>query len=132
MSLSNRHIYMRADCLSRLFRPDMLELSGRVQEVVGVGLGSKLARVGLLNEVFITLLLSKVNGVLLAFEVDVSSLHEITRRLPAYQRVLPSVSLGENVPIHSPAATAPVTRLRSGLGLLVDANCSGLELNGSA
>jgi hypothetical protein len=51
----------------------------------------------------------------------VGSLHEITRRLPADQRVLPSVSLGENVPIHSPASTAPVTGLRSGLGFLVDA-----------
>jgi hypothetical protein len=84
----------------------------------------------------------------------VTALHEIARRLPADQRVLPSVSLGENVPVHSPAATAPVTRLRSGLGLLVDTivvvsseyfygeiefscsvdepNCSGLELHGSA
>lgn len=79
MSFSNKHIYIRAGCLSRLFRPDVLELPGGVQEVVGVGLGGKLARVWLLNKVFITLLLSKVNGVLLAFEVDVGSLHEVTR-----------------------------------------------------
>ena len=132
----------------------MLELPGRVQEIVGVRLGSKLARVGFLNKVFVALLLGEVNGVLLALEVDVSALHEIARRLPADQRVLPSVSLGENVPVHSPASTSPVTRLCSGFGLLVDAivvvsseyfygdiefsdgvdepNCSSLELHGSA
>lgn len=48
-----------------LFRADVLQLLGRVHEVVGVSLGSELARVGFLNKVLVTLLLSKVNGILL-------------------------------------------------------------------
>lgn len=104
-----------------LFRPDVLELSGGVQEVVGIRLGSKLARVGLLDKVLVALLLGEVNGILLALEVDVGALHEITRRLPSHQRVFPSVALGEDVPVHAPALATPLAGLSSGLGLLVDA-----------
>lgn len=99
----------------------MLELPGRVQEVVGIGLRSELARVGFLDKVLIALLLSKVNSILLASEVDMGTLHEITRRLPSDQRVLPSMSLREDVPVHSPASAAPVARLSRRLGLLVNA-----------
>lgn len=104
-----------------LFGPDMLELLWCVKEVVGVDLGGKLSGVGLLDEVLVALLLGKVNGVVLAVEVHVSALHEIARRLPAHQRVLPSVALGENIPVHSPAGAPPVAGLSCGLGLLVDA-----------
>ena len=103
-----------------LFRPDMLELLWCVKEVVGVGLGGDFSRVGLLNEVLVTLLLGKVNGVLLVLEVDVGALHEIGRRLPAHQRVLPSVALGEDIPVHSPALAPPGSGLSCGLGLLVN------------
>lgn len=61
-----------------------------------------------------------MNSVLLGFEVDVGSLHKISRRLPSHQRVFPTVSLGENIPIHSPAITPEISRLCSRLGLLVD------------
>lgn len=112
---------MEPGCPSHLFRPDVLKLPGRVQEVVGISLRCKLARVGLLNKVLVTLLFSKVNSILLAREVDVSALHKITRRLPTDQRVLPSMSLGKNIPIHSPASTAPVAGLSRRLSFLVDA-----------
>lgn len=112
---------MEPGCPSHLFRPDVLKLPGRVQEVVGISLRCKLARVGLLNKVLVTLLLSKVNSILLAREVDVGALHKITRRLPTDQRVLPSMSLGKNIPIHSPASTAPVAGLSRRLSFLVDA-----------
>lgn len=108
-------------CTIPLFRPDMLELPCRVQEVVGVGLGADLARVWLLYEVLVTLLLGERNGVLLAVEVDVGPLHEVARGLPTHQRVLPSVTLGEDVPVHAPVLSAEVAGLSRRLGLLVDA-----------
>lgn len=61
-----------------------------------------------------------MNGVLLGFEVDVGSLHEISRRLPSDQRVFPTVSLWQNIPIHSPTITSVISGLCSWLGLLVD------------
>jgi hypothetical protein len=51
----------------------------------------------------------------------VGALHKITRRLPSDQRVLPSMSLRKDVPVHSPASAAPVAGLSRGLGLLVNA-----------
>jgi hypothetical protein len=30
------------------------------------------------------------------------AVHEVGRRLPAHERVLPSVALGEDVPVHQP------------------------------
>lgn len=74
-------IYNMMSCADtlHLFRPDVLELLGRVEEVVGVSLGADLPRLGLLNKVLVALLLSKVNGVVLALEVDVGALHEVTR-----------------------------------------------------
>lgn len=57
----------------------MLQLLGGVQEVVRISLGSELARVGFLNKVLVALLLGKVNGILLGPEVDIRSLHKVTR-----------------------------------------------------
>lgn len=104
-----------------LLRADLLELASRVEEVVGIGLGSEASRVGLLDEVLVALLLGKRNGILLGLEVHVGALHVVTRRLPAHQRVLPAVALGEDVPVHAPVVALPVTGLRSGFRLLVDA-----------
>jgi hypothetical protein len=50
----------------------------------------------------------------------VSALHDITGGLPAHERVLPSVTLSENIPIHSPMMTVPSTRLGRGLRGFVD------------
>jgi hypothetical protein len=50
-------------------------------------------------------------------------LHKITRGLPAHQRIFPSVSLAQDVPIHSPVMAAPLAGLCGRFGWLVDAVC---------
>ena len=69
---------------------------------VGIGLGGGLPLVGLLDKVLVALLFSKVDSVLLGLEIDAVAVHEVGRRLPAHERVLPSVALGEDVPVHQP------------------------------
>lgn len=98
----------------------MFDLLGLVHEVVGVCLWNELALIGLLNKVFVSLLLREQDGVLLGLEVDVSALHDIARGLPAHERVLPSVALSKNIPIHSPMMTVPCTGLGRGLRGFVD------------
>lgn len=85
-----------------LFRSDDLELLGAVCEVVGVCLGHKLPLVRLLHKVFVALLVRKVDGVLLRLELYPVAIHEVCRRLPSHQLVLPPVSLGQDVPVHQP------------------------------
>lgn len=85
----------------------MLEFPLGIEEVISVGLGLNLARVGLLYKVFIALLLGEVNRLFLGLEVDVCPLHDIPRGLPAHQWVLPAVTLRKNIPIHSPALATP-------------------------
>lgn len=104
-----------------LLRADLLELASRVEEVISIGLGAEAASVGLLDEVFVALLLGKLNGILLGVEVHVGALHVVSRRLPAHQRVLPTVALGEDIPVHAPVVALPVAGLRGGFRLLVDA-----------
>jgi hypothetical protein len=50
----------------------------------------------------------------------VSTLHEITGRLPTHQRVLPTVTFLQNVPVHSPVMAVPGTGLRCRLRRLVN------------
>lgn len=97
----------------------MLELFRRIEEVVRIRLGSKVSLVGLLDVVLVTLLLSKANGVLLGLEVDVGALHGVCGRLPADQRVLPAMTLAQNVPIHAPSGAAVGAGLGGGLCRLV-------------
>jgi hypothetical protein len=104
-----------------LFRPDLLQLSGNVCEVVGVGLGDELADIGLLDEVLVALLVSKVDGILLGLELQTLAVHEVTGRGPTHEGVLPAVALGENVPVHEPVLRCPVSGLCGGLCGLVDA-----------
>lgn len=91
-----------------------------MQEVVCIGLGDKLALIGLLNKIFIALLLRKQYRILLGLEVQVSTLHGISRRLPAHQGVFPTVTLRQRIPVHPPMVAMPGTRLRCGLRRLVD------------
>lgn len=107
----------------------MLELPGRIQEVVCIRLGGELPHIRLLNEIFITLLLRKFDSILLALEVQVCTLHIVAGRLPPHQGVLPPVALWQHVPVHSPLLGLPVTRLCSGFSLLIDANRTGLQLD---
>jgi hypothetical protein len=94
-----------------LLRPNMLQLLIAPQKVIRIRLRNNLPTIRLLNKVFITLLLCKPDGVLLALEVQMCALHEISRGLPSHQRVLPSVAFGENIPVHAPVVPMPVTRL---------------------
>jgi hypothetical protein len=77
-----------------------LELLGAVSEQVGIGLGDGLPLVGLLDKVLVALLISELDSVLLGFKLYPVAVHEVGRRLPAHERVLPSVALGQNVPVH--------------------------------
>lgn len=74
-----------------LFSFDVLELPRLVNEVIGVSLGNKFALVWFLNKVLVALLLSKHDRVLLGLELEMSTLHVVSGRLPAYERVLPSM-----------------------------------------
>lgn len=104
----------------RLFGLDVLELTRRVDEVVCVRLGHEPTLIWLLNEVFVSLLLRKPDGLVLCPEVDMGALHAIRRRLPANEGVLPSVSSLQNIPIHSPEVAVPGSRLCSRLRGTVD------------
>lgn len=115
-----------------LLRPNVLELSRRVQEVVRISLGRELPLIRLLHEVLVPLLLSKQDCVLLALEAQMRALHEVARRLPSHQGVLPSVALGQDVPVHPPLLGLPVAGLGGGLGWLVDAHGAALQLHGGA
>lgn len=111
----------------------MLELLGFVDEVVGVSLGDEPALIRLLNEILVSLLLRKHDRILLRLEVQVGTLHAISRRLPAHQRVFPAVSSAKDIPVHSPVVSVPGTRLRRGLGGTVDprgGSATGEEENG--
>lgn len=90
-------------------------------EVVGVGLGNELAHIGLLDEVLVALLVGKVDSILLGLELESLAVHEVCRRGPAHKRVLPSVALGKDVPVHEPVFRCPVAGLCGGLCGLVDA-----------
>lgn len=88
--------------LELLFGENDLELLGLVSKQVGIGLGSGLPLVGLLDKVLVALLVSKLDGILLGLELYPVAVHEVGRRLPAHEWVLPSVALGEDVPVHQP------------------------------
>lgn len=60
-----------------LFGLDMLELLWRMKKVVRIGLRDKLALIRFLDEIFITLFLSKCDSVFLRLEVDMRSLHAV-------------------------------------------------------
>lgn len=70
-------MYSKCQGIIDLFGPDMLELLWRMKEVVRIGLGHEFALIRLLDKIFISLLLSKRNSVLLRLEVQMGSLHAI-------------------------------------------------------
>jgi len=108
-------------CCHPLLRPHLLQLAGAVSELRSVRLEHALSLVGLLHEVLVALLVGKVDRVLLSVEVQAGALHIVCAGLPAHERVLPSVTLGQHIPIDAPLVTVPVTRLGSGLCGAVDA-----------
>lgn len=114
-TLRNSHLY------HPLFRPDLLQLAGAVDELCSIGLGDDLALVRLLDEVLVALLVGKVDRVVLGLEVEAGALHGVCARLPAHERVLPPVALGQDVPVHTPCVAVPVAGLGGGLCGAVDA-----------
>lgn len=105
----------------------MLQLLIRPQEIVGIQFGRYLPLVRLLHEEFIPLLLCKPDGLLPRLEVDMCALHEVGRRLPAHQWILPTMSLCEYVPVHAPLVRVPVAGLCRCLGRSVDAKSNQLK-----
>lgn len=91
-----------------------------MDKVVRVGLGNESALIWLLDEELVSLLLGEHNGIFLRLEVDIGTLHTIGGRLPANERVLPSVTLLQNIPIHAPVVGVPVSRLRCRLRWAID------------
>jgi hypothetical protein len=92
-----------------LLRPNMLQLLWLMQEVVGICLWQNPPLIWLLNIVLISLLVGESNGILLCLESDAFSLHSVCRGLPAHERILPSMALGEWVPVDLPSVRVPCT-----------------------
>lgn len=103
-----------------LLRPNMLQLLIAPQKVISIGLRDNFPTVRLLDKVFVSLLLRKPDSILLALEVQMCALHEISRGLPSHQRILPSVAFGKNIPVHAPLMTMPVAGLCCCLRWAVD------------
>ena len=80
----------------------MLKLLVLVEEVVRVSLGCEAALVGLLDKIFIALLVGESDRILLGIELEVGALHSIGRRLPSHERVLPPVTPLQDIPVHTP------------------------------
>ena len=99
-------------CPKSSFRWYFLELLRAMHEVVRIRLRNYSSLVRLLDKVLVSLLLSKVYGIVSRCKIQVRSLQVVRRRLPSHQRILPSVSLLQYVPIHAPVMTMPVSRLR--------------------
>jgi len=62
-----------------LLRPNMLQLLIAPQKVISIRLRDDLPTVRLLDKVFISLLLCEPNRILLALEIQMCALHEISR-----------------------------------------------------
>jgi hypothetical protein len=75
---------VRSSCLSFLLRLDMLQLLGLMNEVVRVCLRRKPPLSWLLDKVLVALFFRESDGVLFRLEVEVCSLHEISRGLPSH------------------------------------------------
>ena len=91
-----------------------------MHEVVRIRFRNHSSLVRLLHKIFVSLFLSKVNGIVSRYKVQVRSLQVVRRRLPSHQRILPPVSLLQYVPIHAPVMTMPISRLRGCLSRPVD------------
>lgn len=91
MSLSQ---YVQSSCIlpcCSSFRLNVLQRTRLVYEVVGVGFWHDSPLVWQLHIVLVSLLLCKRYCVFARLEFDVGALHEVSRRLPSHQWILPSV-----------------------------------------
>lgn len=92
-----------------------LQLLRNMCEIVCICFWHKLALVGLLDEILVPLLVSKVDGIFLGLELNAMAVHEVGRGLPAHERILPSVAFGKDIPVHEPVRRVPVAGLCSSL-----------------
>ena len=114
--------------MHRSLGPDMLELLWRVKKVIRIRFDNKLALVGFLHKILVTLSLRKPDGIFFGLEVEMRSLHAIGRRLPSHQWVLPSVTLLQDIPVHTPVVGVPGSRLRGRFCRAVYSESPGLVL----
>lgn len=98
-----------------------------INVVVGIAFSSELRLVGFLHIVAVTLFLTEMNGVLLRVELHVSSLHVIRRTGPSHQRIFPSTSTLQNIPIYSPVMRCCLCALSRGRGRSVDSHRSAMD-----
>lgn len=108
-----------------LLGSDVLQGSLGVNKVGRVILLSEMSLLGFLNVVKVSLTLGKSDSSILGVKLNLCGLHEIRRRLKTHQVVLPSVTTAQNIPVYFPHIPIVVATLRSWLGFLEDAACSG-------
>lgn len=102
-----------------LLGPYKLKLLRAIYKLISIRLRYDPSLIGLLHEVLISLLVCKPDRILFRFETYPLALHKVAGGLPAYQRILPSMSFGQWIPVHEPLHAVPVTRLRRSLRWLV-------------
>jgi len=100
---------------SHLLCPNLLQLLRVVDELRRVCLGDELPLIRFLHKVFIALLVGEVDCILLVAEVEVGALHKVSRGLPAHEWVLPAVTFAQDIPVHAPLVSVPVTGLSGSL-----------------
>ena len=91
-----------------------------MNKLIRVSLGSELALVRLLDEIFIALFVGEPDGILFGLEAQMSALHEVATALPAHQRVFPPVAFRQDIPVHPPMVRFPVSGLTRGFGRFVN------------
>lgn len=104
------------------------QLARDVVVVGGVALGWDACGLWLLNLVVPALLLAEVNSVFLGTELERSTLHVVTGRSPAHQRVLPSCGALEDIKVDTPHLGACLARRVGGLGRAEDTDGTLVEL----
>lgn len=107
----------------------MLQLSRTPLKVIRIRFGRNLALIRFLDKVLVALLLGEINGILATLEAEMGALHEIRTALPAHQRILPAVALGQDIPVHAPVVRMPCAGLcrRLGWSVYPDEHVSRVE-----
>lgn len=103
-----------------LLRPNMPQRLRAMHKIIRISLRHHLPLIRLLHKVLIPLFLRKHDRSLSTLEIQMRALHHIARRLPAHQRVFPSVAFAQDVPVKTPVVAVPVSGLGCGFGGAID------------